>query len=621
MGETEYFDLSEDFPDLRDLVKEFKGIALEMGEQSHEISEEKSTARLDERLSKIKLKRGTITKNSSVLSIKEVSNALNDSSGQKQTIGAKPRNKLSGTSTDNSQSQITSKGRLSAFPTPIFIKHNSRLDNKNGTENVKQKAREVSHKLTSKSEHVGWNIDSEISKQIFGLDALKISFSEDEYASETTPKTNIKGGKQTTQKTKAKIPYNKDHVETRNIVPKKISRVNTEIASNSDKLDKSEGGISDEKRFFSLSPNNTLHEQTNLSSPKKIPRIPLTPHRLSSDAFWQQDVINEWNDRFSPSKILFPRSKASSSNDKLENSKPLIRPVNILDKIEKKSREAKKLFFEKKITLANSFLHELDAKITGGEISKLAASSGGVKITWNKKLNSTAGRANWKCEKINSKNSLTDAGPNSAKVIHHATIELAEKVIDDEERLLNVMAHEFCHLATFMISNVKTNPHGREFKSWAAKCSKLFADRGVHVTTKHNYAIDYKYIWQCENCGIEVKRHSKSVNPARHRCGTCMSKLIQIKPVPRTNVKTSEYQTFVRKNMKILREENPGSPQKDIMTLVGKKYQEMKALRLEKGGSQNAKIENSNSVFNIGDDTKEKNIDLVAQNLNQLILD
>ena len=35
-----------------------------------------------------------------------------------------------------------------------------------------------------------------------------------------------------------------------------------------------------------------------------------------------------------------------------------------------------------------------------------------------------------------------------------------------QDRLLNVLAHEYCHLANFMISNIRDNPHGKEFKEW-----------------------------------------------------------------------------------------------------------------------------------------------------------
>jgi predicted SprT family Zn-dependent metalloprotease len=86
-----------------------------------------------------------------------------------------------------------------------------------------------------------------------------------------------------------------------------------------------------------------------------------------------------------------------------------------------------------------------------------------VKIIWSKKLNSTAGRASWKRECSRTK--MPD-GTIDKTYKHFASIELAEKVIDDNERLINVLAHEFCHLANFMVSGIKDNPHGREFKQW-----------------------------------------------------------------------------------------------------------------------------------------------------------
>lgn len=137
-----------------------------------------------------------------------------------------------------------------------------------------------------------------------------------------------------------------------------------------------------------------------------------------------------------------------------------------------------------------------------------------------------------------------------------------------------------------MVSNVKTNPHGKEFKAWGAKVTAKFGGRGVEVTTKHSYQIDYKYVWECVNCGLEFKRHSKSIDPVRHQCGSCKCKLVQTKPVPRAGAtgmgkpRVSEYQLFVKENMKKIREENPGSPQKEIMGLVGKRYKELKANKL-----------------------------------------
>lgn len=210
----------------------------------------------------------------------------------------------------------------------------------------------------------------------------------------------------------------------------------------------------------------------------------------------------------------------------------------------------KKEFDERKVALAESFFKELDDKVTGGEIQKLAEATGGVKIIWSKKLNSTAGRANWKREILRSRPSPTSSSSSTdteqqqqqqqrQTSRHHATIELAEKVIDSDDRLINTLAHEYCHLTNFMISNIRTHPHGTSFKEWARKCTEAFASHPVYgggaikVTTKHSYVISYKYIWCCEGCGLEYGRHSKSIDPLKVRCGRCKGGLRQVKPTPR----------------------------------------------------------------------------------------
>jgi len=179
------------------------------------------------------------------------------------------------------------------------------------------------------------------------------------------------------------------------------------------------------------------------------------------DSFWSQDLINNWNDEYSPKKIPIPPTTSLSS------------PKKSPQKVNRVAKDAKKLFEARKHALADNFLKELDETITGGKVGDLARETGGVRIVWSKKLNTTAGRANWKKETLRG----VDEGGKSRER-HHAFIELAEKVIDDEERLLNVVAHEFCHLANFMVSGIKTNPHGKEFKAWAAKVGRKFGDRG-----------------------------------------------------------------------------------------------------------------------------------------------
>jgi predicted SprT family Zn-dependent metalloprotease len=286
--------------------------------------------------------------------------------------------------------------------------------------------------------------------------------------------------------------------------------------------------------------------------------------------FWSREFVDDWNEEHSPKKQLFPDVSKRMSK---QSTSP---PKKSTGSKTHAERDAKKAFQEAKHGMAQRFLEELDTAITQGRLSVLAETTGGIKLNWSNRLNTTAGRASWKRETVKTGDPHDTAAP--VKYRHHASIELAEKVIDDEHRLLNVIAHEFCHLANFMVTGVTNNPHGKEFKAWAAKCSHVFGDRGIQVTTKHSYDIEFKYIWECTSCALEYKRHSKSINPERHRCGSCKSQLRQTRPVPRSGAaKPSEYQMFMKEQMRLLKQEDPNSPQKEIMKRVAERWTSLQA--------------------------------------------
>lgn len=397
--------------------------------------------------------------------------------------------------------------------------------------------------------------------------------------------------------------------------------------------------------------------KSRLVSPTKTQRLqaPPKPHRPSLDSFWSQEVINAWTDEYSPRKILLsPRKyhicQEPCNDDTPIPSSPTRSPAK--SKITPAARAAaaaKKTFDASKEDLAQAFLTELDNTITSGSIARLSASTGGVKIIWSKKLNTTAGRANWKCETIRASvptfNSSTDGfstttsattTPTKTEYRHHASIELASKVIDNELRLLNVLAHEYCHLANFMISRVRDQPHGASFQKWAKEVSRVFGKRGVEVTTKHSYEISYKYAWICVGdgesglggCGMEYERHSKSVDPKRHTCGTCKGRLVQIRPAIRRPAigksesaesigvdkeggkgGQSEYQSFVKEQFKVVREElGMKSPMKDVMKEVGARYRLLK-------GQQSSKVAESGSIREESPSrrpAKEKDVEIVV---------
>ncbi|KAJ5086862.1 hypothetical protein NUU61_008169 [Penicillium alfredii] len=311
-----------------------------------------------------------------------------------------------------------------------------------------------------------------------------------------------------------------------------------------------------EALFSSPSPNR-------LRSPtKEKNRIPPTPHRENVDAFWSQEVTNDWIDQHSPRKdkssggsvfeLLREFEDSDYEPEEETNTPPVIeddsdimsrdkKPTTpktpsktALKKAEIEQRRALRAqrasFDQKKASFAENFLQVLDDAVADGEVTRLATKTGGVQITWNKTLKTTAGRAQWRGDKV-----LT---PEGLTTHHYASIELAERIIDSEDRLLNTLAHEYCHLANFMISNVHGHPHGSSFKRWGYRCSDMLKDHPVYggrivVTTKHNYAINFKYVWACQGCTVTYGRHSKSIKPESARCGVCRGELQQIKPKPR----------------------------------------------------------------------------------------
>lgn len=80
-------------------------------------------------------------------------------------------------------------------------------------------------------------------------------------------------------------------------------------------------------------------------------------------------------------------------------------------------------------------------------------------------------------------------------------------------------------------------------------------------------------------CGLEYKRHSKSIDPSKHSCGNCKGKLVQVQPAPRKGAgegKRSEYQDFVKRENERVRLENPGAGFGEIMSILGREFKECK---------------------------------------------
>ncbi|WVR09359.1 hypothetical protein IAU60_006425 [Kwoniella sp. DSM 27419] len=225
-----------------------------------------------------------------------------------------------------------------------------------------------------------------------------------------------------------------------------------------------------------------------------------------------------------------------------------------------KSSFSAKAWAEERVRISQTIFDDLDVRVFEGKLG-VGAGGAGARIEWNKRLLTTAGVARSK-RIINNGESRKDFW-----------IELSEKVLTGEEQILNTVAHEMCHLATWIISGDYKNPHGSVFKSWGRKVMR--ARKDVEVTTKHSYVIEYKYEWKCSStyCGKVYKRHSKSIDPAKHACGSCKGKLVPL--FAHKQKAASAFQLYLKANMKLAKAAMPGQPHGEVMRALSKRWNEV----------------------------------------------
>jgi len=155
---------------------------------------------------------------------------------------------------------------------------------------------------------------------------------------------------------------------------------------------------------------------------------------------------------------------------------------------------------------AQQLFDELNRDVFKGGLPK------DTKLWWNNRLLTTAGRAKWH---------------RSRDGVQTSEIELADKILDCDERIRNTLSHEMCHLASWIIDGVPSEAHGKLWKAWAAKVQRKRPD--IEVSTRHDYEISHPYQWKCEQCAKIYGRFSKSIEPDHCVCGACkVGKLIPL---------------------------------------------------------------------------------------------
>lgn len=165
--------------------------------------------------------------------------------------------------------------------------------------------------------------------------------------------------------------------------------------------------------------------------------MPPLPHRLGCDPFQDHSKASACVCAHLPkkrpgSKKTTPKgAKKAKSKKEEEKRKEEARA----------SRAAKKAFNEKKQALAEEFLKKVDKKVGKGRVEKALEENGPVRIVWTKLLRTAAGTARWRVDRYE------DPEGKIYKVENFATVELSDRIIDNECMPLSILPRKLSTLA------------------------------------------------------------------------------------------------------------------------------------------------------------------------------
>ncbi|VDD89796.1 unnamed protein product, partial [Enterobius vermicularis] len=181
----------------------------------------------------------------------------------------------------------------------------------------------------------------------------------------------------------------------------------------------------------------------------------------------------------------------------------------------------------------------------------------GMSIEWNPRLLKTAGRC------LCTKNFT-------------AKIELSVKVCNRPDRVRDTLLHELCHAAVFVVDKIAFGRHGPAWQKWARQCMNLFPRLPV-IQRCHQYSIDAKYHYICDTCGQTVKRHSKSLDLNRFKCGICKGSFVlhdaRGERVEMKEKKANPFAKYVQANYKRLRED--GRKHAEVMKILSENFKKV----------------------------------------------
>lgn len=155
-----------------------------------------------------------------------------------------------------------------------------------------------------------------------------------------------------------------------------------------------------------------------------------------------------------------------------------------------------------------------------------------IPICWSERLTSSVGLFTCRGGPRTSYPNLPNASRREIRLSRPLFDQLAVRIPQVEQELINTLAHEMIHQWQFDV--LKQRPdHGVAF---LRKMTQINRSGEVAVTTYHSLEKEVialsRFTWQCIDCGRLYRRQRKTIQPQRHHCGACRGTLRELVSKP-----------------------------------------------------------------------------------------
>lgn len=152
-----------------------------------------------------------------------------------------------------------------------------------------------------------------------------------------------------------------------------------------------------------------------------------------------------------------------------------------------------------------------------------------IPIEWSRRLTSSAGM--FVC-RIGPRQLLARSteDPTRRRCIRLSSVLLQKNNPEESHDTVMTLAHEMIHQWQYDILKRRPN-HGADFRRMMAEMNR----DGLGITIYHSLgsavAALAQYAWRCQHCGRMYQRQRRTIQPRRHRCGSCRGPLRELPAV------------------------------------------------------------------------------------------